>query len=836
MQSLVGSRIRYYNTVTLMSDIVGTIKTFSEFVGQTHGQEYFERVALSLQQILECDFVFIGEFHPATLSINTNAIAVRGQIIPNLSLPFIGTPCESILHNQQCKFPSDVGHKFPNAQVLPNEPIDGFIGIPLLDAKDHVCAVLAVMHPAPLKNEDDILFFLDVIAHRISAELERIRHHDTVETLSSIFHNATEAMLVTDAQQKIVEVNDAFCEMFGYTSEQVLGQTPRILSSGFRPKSFVETFWHSIETNGVWQGEIKNSHASGNVLEQWVSITRVLNSSGEVYRYTAAYTNLTELRKAEAKNLFLANTDPLSGLSSKAIFNAQTQHPGRKWVLIVGIDGLRYLNEAYGFGLCDQLIRKTGYIMRSLIDAECYVGVGPGKYALLFKQEVNLAELASKLRSHFSKNQVSASEVSIFISLSFAGCIGQSDLLRLATTALILSKQQGKPSCVILDQDKMNETTQLRNIFVEANNILHRAFNEDLIIPYYQGVHNNHTGEISHYEALARIHFNDQLLSPHSFIQAAKVSGMLPLLTQHVAVKAFAFMATQSYTFSLNITEFDLNAQYLKGFLLNLCERYSIEPARVVLEVLEEISSSGKSSNVEQLKDLKKAGFSLAIDDFGAEYSNFERILDLEVDMLKIDARYIKDIHNNKKSYEIVKAIVFFTQNSGIACVAEYVHCLEVQKKLVELGVDFSQGYLFSRPESYSEHLSKGSFHIAQNKDVPSVCNIEVKGHIPKSLRFSFKLNQIDSRGVKQVAHCQYCIFDMRNSDYFWMEEEDLMDRARLVGIDKNYQQFTKIAVLTKSCYARKMAQQWVAHVNTEHFIIRCFEDEVQAHNWFSQA
>jgi EAL domain-containing protein (putative c-di-GMP-specific phosphodiesterase class I) len=163
--------------------------------------------------------------------------------------------------------------------------------------------------------------------------------------------------------------------------------------------------------------------------------------------------------------------------------------------------------------------------------------------------------------------------------------------------------------------------------------------------------------------------------------------------------KSFAVMASNNFSFSLNITEDDLDLDYLSDYLQKKSKEYNISPKRVILEILEGMSSTGKRDHIRQLNALKRAGYMLAIDDFGAEYSNFERVLDLDIDFLKIDARYIKDIDINNKSYEITRAIVYFAKNAEIPCIAEFVHNENVQKIIEELGIEYSQGYLFSEPK-----------------------------------------------------------------------------------------------------------------------------------------
>jgi len=123
------------------------------------------------------------------------------------------------------------------------------------------------------------------------------------------------------------------------------------------------------------------------------------------------------------------------------------------------------------------------------------------------------------------------------------------------------------------------------------------------------------------------------------------------------------------------------------------------------LEILEGVSATGKKNHIKQLTELKANGYLLAIDDFGTEYSNFERILELDIDYLKIDAKYIKNIDTNEKSYEITRAITFFARNANIPCVAEFVHNQSVQAVVTTLDIDYSQGYLFSEPSPHPTTL-----------------------------------------------------------------------------------------------------------------------------------
>ena len=134
-----------------------------------------------------------------------------------------------------------------------------------------------------------------------------------------------------------------------------------------------------------------------------------------------------------------------------------------------------------------------------------------------------------------------------------------------------------------------------------------------------------------------------------------------------------------------------------------MCREYGVNPNRITLEILEGISAAGSKNHIRYLQSIKAEGFKIAIDDFGVEYSNFERIAELEVDFIKIDGKYIKNIDTNKRHKNIVEAIVYFAKTMHIEVVAEFVHNASVQEVVQSLGIEYSQGYYFSEPKPIEE-------------------------------------------------------------------------------------------------------------------------------------
>ncbi len=187
-------------------------------------------------------------------------------------------------------------------------------------------------------------------------------------------------------------------------------------------------------------------------------------------------------------------------------------------------------------------------------------------------------------------------------------------------------------------------------------------------------------------------------------MEVARSSGFLYEITKIIIDKSLEKISMLqervpvSINLSINITEDDLLTLNLKHYLNEMLQKYEMSPEQITFEILEGITSTGTKNSIAQLKELKEMGIKLAIDDFGVEYSNFERISELDIDFLKIDGKYIKEVATNEKSYQIVKAITDFAHSMDIEVVAEFVESKAIYEVVCDLGIDYSQGYYFYEP------------------------------------------------------------------------------------------------------------------------------------------
>jgi EAL domain-containing protein (putative c-di-GMP-specific phosphodiesterase class I) len=364
------------------------------------------------------------------------------------------------------------------------------------------------------------------------------------------------------------------------------------------------------------------------------------------------------------------------------------------------MNNFSYINSTYGFETGDKILIQVAKIFKSKLIFHEVCRLSSDEFAIIFTGKINITDTVNEIKEYFYQNELHIDKITINISFTYGAAFGEKELYKDAVIALKEAKSIGKNSLHIFNTEEENISFIQRKSFIEANNILHHALHDDTLVPYFQGIRDNKTGNISKFEVLARIEKDGEIISPYRFLEPAKLSGLLPEITKIIIDKSFKVMAENDFTFSINLTEDDLARHYIVAYLDEKSKEYGINPTRVILEILEGISANGKKNHILQLRALKERGYSIAIDDFGTEYSNFERVLDLEIDFLKIDARYIKDIDTNPKSYEITKAIAYFAQNANIPCIAEFVHSKEVQDIITDLEIEFSQGYFFSEPAS----------------------------------------------------------------------------------------------------------------------------------------
>ncbi len=374
-------------------------------------------------------------------------------------------------------------------------------------------------------------------------------------------------------------------------------------------------------------------------------------------------------------------------------------------IMLLDMSHFSVINKEYGKTFANHVIVRTARMLEKHIHKKSMLyKVESDRFIIGLQEssESKIAEYCEQLISFFDNKNVKVDDAELHITFNIGvSTIGEdpSEALINSEYALEKSKHMGSRHYELFD-----ESTSYFDGAKEAIKQLRdtrRLVLEEKIIPYFQPIKDIQKDEILKYEVLARGVLDGEVILPEKFISAAEQLGFITSITRQMINKSFEFFKDNEYSFSINITERDLLDGYLGKFLSEKLKVYNIDSNRVTFEILEHITISQNGEAItRELSRLKEMGFSLAVDDFGIENSNFSRLLDTNVDYLKIDGMFIKDLKENEEHRKITRAIVNLSKTLGIKTVAEYVEDEDIYNMVKECGVDYAQGYYLGHPSA----------------------------------------------------------------------------------------------------------------------------------------
>ncbi|MGM0417845.1 MAG: EAL domain-containing protein [Thermodesulfobacteriota bacterium] len=399
--------------------------------------------------------------------------------------------------------------------------------------------------------------------------------------------------------------------------------------------------------------------------------------------------------------------DSLTGFPNRNRFIRDSSTLCNSWIIgvIFDIDSFREINDLFGGDIGDELLKDVAdIIQRNLSDEDLLYKFPADEYLVIFKrkqlksvEQITREILDQVSLSNFDKT---GKEISITMSAGITEEIeNYKKLLSTSNIAKNRAKQLNK-GAVIYNKELRQEKKFKDNLY--WLNELKIAIDEGRIVPFFQPIKNNRTGRIDKYEALIRLLQKDgSIISPFKFLDVAKKSKLYPELTKTVILKAFqTFSGTRDIKVAINFTTSDFLNIDTMNYLKEMVKKYSMKD-KVIAEIVESESVNEHTEIFGLVDDLKTAGIKIAIDDFGSGYSNFEYLLKLKSDIIKIDGSLIKNILKDENSRLIVKAIISFAEQMNLEIVAEFVSDPEIQKEIEKYNIDYSQGFFIGKPEKF---------------------------------------------------------------------------------------------------------------------------------------
>ncbi len=504
----------------------------------------------------------------------------------------------------------------------------------------------------------------------------------------------------SDRSGIITYVNDNFVRVTGFSREEAVGRPHNIVRDPETPKEIFEQMWRTIGDKRAWKGILRNRRKDGGYYWVDIVILPILDENGEIFEFIAVRHEITELVEKREKLEKIAYTDALTGLPNRQRLLEAVAGISDATVGLLNIDGFSQVNDFFGHGVGDGLItalagnirgqmKGTGYRAYRLHGDEFAVLCTDGD-ASRFETWMRL------LVDTLNGTTVVVEENAIIFDLSagIASASG-SDLLSFADIALKNAKRSQNNVVVYDDTLAIAEQYEHNQLWSKK---LRSAIRDDRIAVYYQPLVDNRTGVWEKYEALVRmIDEEGAVVSPFYFLGIAKKSRQYYRLTQIVVEKAFEAFRERDARVSVNLTIDDILDPELQRYLFDMIERHGMGP-KLIFELVESEGIENFDAVSAFVTRAKAMGCRLAIDDFGTGYSNFEYLMRLQADFIKIDGSLIRNIDTDMQARAIVATIVEFAKKVGLQTVAEFVRDAAVQRAVEELGIDYSQGFYFSEP------------------------------------------------------------------------------------------------------------------------------------------
>lgn len=550
----------------------------------------------------------------------------------------------------------------------------------------------------------------DVTDRKLGEEQRRVA--------AGVFQSSLDGILITDPQGTIVDVNEAFSTLTGYTREEALGQPARILNSGHHDKSYFQTLFGTVKEKGSWQGEMWNRTKTGAVTAVLMSISAVRDEGGALTHFVGVFSDITQQKESQRRLERLAHYDPLTGLPNRTQMSdrlhlAMAQAKRRGTLLAVcylDLDGFKPINDTLGHHAGDHLLMEVAErLRRSLRGGDTAARLGGDEFVLLLNDLASLPELEQVLQRllNFLATPFTVLGQQVTVSGSMGVTIYPDDdgdpdtLVRHADQAMYGAKQAGRNRFQIFDMEQDSRARSLREAILGAQ----RALSGSQYRLYYQPKVNLCSGLVVGFEALIRWQHPERgLLQPVEFLGDLDQSDVIVDIGEWVIREALGQLRRWlalgwKYPVSVNIAGRHLQQpDFLSRLQRALAAFPEVPPQLLELEILETAALEDVPQVSQLIEACRQLGVHFALDDFGTGYSSLSYFKSLPARTLKIDQSFVRDMLVDPEALAIVEGVVGLTTAFQRGVVAEGMETVEHGVMLLRLGCVQAQGYAIARP------------------------------------------------------------------------------------------------------------------------------------------
>ena len=554
-------------------------------------------------------------------------------------------------------------------------------------------------------------------AQALQQELDaRKEAEESLRTAALIYENSSEGMLVTDAQNHILAINPAFTRITGYTLDEVKGKNPNILSSGRHDPDFYEVMWHELNHTGRWQGEVWDRRKTGEIHAKHLTINTSHNEDGTVFRRVALFVDISDKKETEEIIWHQANYDELTQLPNRSMFldrlaqeiKLAQRNNNQFALLFLDLDLFKEVNDTLGHQHGDELLIEAANRIKSCVrDTDTVARLGGDEFTVILSESASVERVAESILAALAAPYTLGEAVtyvsgSIGITLFPRDAKDAEGLLKNADQAMYVAKNMGRNSYSYFTSALQAAAMSRLHLISDMRD----AIKQNQFIVHYQPIINLVTGQINKAEALVRWqHPKRGLVSPADFIPIAEEIGLISKIGDWVfheaaqQAKRLRTLHHPEFQISVNKSpkQFRERGASHKTWLAYL-EQMQLPGNSIAIEITEGLLLNTATDVTEKLHAYRAAGVAIAIDDFGTGYSSLAYLKRFDIDYLKIDRSFVRDIETDANDLALSRAIIVMAHALGLKVIAEGVESERQLDLLIEAGCDYAQGYYFAKP------------------------------------------------------------------------------------------------------------------------------------------
>lgn len=546
---------------------------------------------------------------------------------------------------------------------------------------------------------------------------ERKHAEKELRLAALVYQASSEAMLITDTSSTIISVNPAHTQITGYAPEEVIGKKLDLFRSDRHDTAFYQAIWQEVLATKSWHGEIWNRRKNGEEYLLWLTLNACWSENGSPMGYVMLFSDITRQKESEELIWKQANFDALTGLPNRRMLHDRLQQEVIKAqrnnlplaLMFLDLDHFKEVNDTLGHDVGDILLKEAARRLTSCVRESDTVGRTGGDEFTVILAALDDAGCVDRIAEKILKKLAEPfplGDDKAYVSTSIGITLYPDDdnnidaLLKNADQAMYAAKNLGRNRYCYFTP-AMQEAAQRR---MRLAFDLRDALAENQFMVYYQPIVNMATGAIHKAEALIRWqHPVRGWVSPADFIPIAEDTGMIidigDWVFREAAQQAGRWCESHYAQFQISVNTSPV--QFKRGRnseWFDYLERLGLAGECIAIEITEGLLLDASAGTTEQLSAFSDAGIQVSLDDFGTGYSALSYLKKFDIDFLKIDQSFVRNLAPDSSDMALCEAIILMAHKLGIKVIAEGVETVEQRDLLAAVGCDYAQGYLYSRP------------------------------------------------------------------------------------------------------------------------------------------